>query len=57
MKRVPEAVRLHDYNHRQAGVSLLVEENTARDDKTTNAVDYHWGEHYETPEEGSGLLG
>ncbi|MCA8064000.1 type VI secretion system Vgr family protein [Burkholderia sp. AU38729] len=52
MKRVPEAVRLHDYNHRQAGVSLLVEENTARDDKTTNAVDYHWGEHYETPEEG-----
>ncbi|OXI83619.1 type VI secretion protein Vgr [Burkholderia sp. AU31652] len=52
MKRVPEAVRLHDYNHRQAGVSLLVEENTARDDKTTNAVDYRWGEHYETPEEG-----
>ncbi|RQR42167.1 MULTISPECIES: type VI secretion system Vgr family protein [unclassified Burkholderia] len=52
-QRVPEAVRLHDYNHRQAGVSLLVEENTARDDKTTNAVDYHWGEHYETPEEGN----
>ncbi|WDR86191.1 type VI secretion system Vgr family protein [Burkholderia ambifaria] len=52
MKRVPEAVRLHDYNHRQAGVSLLVEENAARDDKTTNAVDYRWGEHYETPEEG-----
>ncbi|PXX25495.1 MULTISPECIES: type VI secretion system Vgr family protein [Burkholderia] len=52
MKRVPEAVRLHDYNHRQAEVSLLVEENTARDDKTTNAVDYRWGEHYETPEEG-----
>lgn len=51
-RRVPEAVRLNDYNHRQAGVSLLVEENTARDDKTTNAVDYHWGEHYETPEEG-----
>ncbi len=52
MKRVPEAVRLHEYNHRQAGVSLLVEENSARDDKTTNAVDYRWGEHYETPEEG-----
>ncbi|MGC3023938.1 type VI secretion system Vgr family protein [Burkholderia sp. DN3021] len=51
-KRVPEAVRLHDYNHRQAEVSLLVEENTARDDKTTNAIDYRWGEHYETPEEG-----
>jgi type VI secretion system secreted protein VgrG len=51
-RRVPEAVRLHDYNHRQAGVSLLVEENTARGDTTTNAVDYHWGEHYETPEEG-----
>lgn len=50
--RVPEAVRLHDYNHRQADVSLLVEENTARGDKTTHAVDYHWGEHYETPEEG-----
>ncbi|WP_027797873.1 type VI secretion system Vgr family protein [Paraburkholderia acidipaludis] len=51
-QRVPQSVRLHDYNHRQADVSLLVEENTARGDKTTNAVDYHWGEHYETPEEG-----
>ncbi|WP_126284605.1 type VI secretion system Vgr family protein [Burkholderia stagnalis] len=51
-QRVPESVRLHDYNHRQAGVSLLIEENAARDDKTTNAVDYRWGEHYETPEEG-----
>jgi type VI secretion system secreted protein VgrG len=51
-KRVPEAVRLHDYNHRQAGVSLLVEENAARDDKTTKGIDYRWGEHYETPEEG-----
>ncbi|AXF22844.1 type VI secretion system tip protein VgrG [Burkholderia pyrrocinia] len=51
-QRVPEAVRLHDYNHRQAGVSLLVEENAARGDKTTDAVDYRWGEHYETPEEG-----
>ncbi|KDB10172.1 Rhs element Vgr protein [Burkholderia sp. lig30] len=51
-RRVPEAVRLHDYNHRQADVSLLVDENAARDDKTTNAVDYRWGEHYETPEEG-----
>jgi type VI secretion system secreted protein VgrG len=50
--RVPEAVRLHDYNHRAAGVSLLVEENAARNDKTTNAVDYRWGEHYGTPEEG-----
>ncbi|MCP3706256.1 type VI secretion system tip protein VgrG [Paraburkholderia sp. CNPSo 3274] len=51
-RRVPQSVRLHDYNHRQADVSLLVEENTARGDKTTNAVDYHWGEHYETPEDG-----
>ncbi|KVM16515.1 type VI secretion protein Vgr [Burkholderia ubonensis] len=51
-RRVPEAVRLHDYNHRQAGVSLLVEENTARADKSTNGIDYRWGEHYETPEEG-----
>ncbi|APA89746.1 type VI secretion system tip protein VgrG (plasmid) [Paraburkholderia sprentiae WSM5005] len=51
-QRVPEAVRLQDYNHRQADVSLLVEENAARDDSTTNAVDYRWGEHYETPEEG-----
>ncbi|MBB5464372.1 type VI secretion system secreted protein VgrG [Paraburkholderia sp. CI2] len=51
-QRVPESVRLHDYNHRQAGISLLVEENTARDDSTTNAVDYRWGEHYETPDEG-----
>ncbi|WP_175832069.1 type VI secretion system Vgr family protein [Burkholderia cenocepacia] len=54
-RRVPEAVRLHDYNHRQAGVSLLVEENAARDDTTTSGVDYRWGEHYETPEEGKGL--
>ncbi|WP_175780316.1 type VI secretion system Vgr family protein [Burkholderia anthina] len=54
-RRVPEAVRLHDYNHRQAGVSLLVEENAARDDKTTSGIDYCWGEHYETPEEGKGV--
>jgi type VI secretion system secreted protein VgrG len=52
MRRVPEAIRLNDYNHRQAGVSLLVEQNAAGDDTTTNAVDYRWGEHYETPEEG-----
>ncbi|WP_075643578.1 type VI secretion system Vgr family protein [Paraburkholderia ginsengiterrae] len=52
MRRVPEAIRLNDYNHRQAGVNLLVEQNAARDDKTTNAVDYRWGEHYETPQEG-----
>ncbi|KVT48434.1 type VI secretion system Vgr family protein [Burkholderia ubonensis] len=51
-RRVPEAVRLHDYNHRQAGISLLVEENAARADKSTNGIDYRWGEHYETPEEG-----
>ncbi|WP_306716766.1 type VI secretion system Vgr family protein [Burkholderia dolosa] len=54
-RRVPEAVRLHDYNHREAGVSLLVEENVARDDKTTNGIDYRWGEHYQTPEEGKGV--
>jgi type VI secretion system secreted protein VgrG len=54
-RRVPESVRLHDYNHRQADVSLLVEENTAKGDTTTHAVDYHWGEHYETPEEGSNI--
>ncbi|WP_321859729.1 type VI secretion system tip protein VgrG [Burkholderia cenocepacia] len=54
-RRVPETVRLHDYNHRQAGVSLLVEENAARDDTTTSGVDYRWGEHYETPEEGKGV--
>ncbi len=52
MRRVPEAIQLNDYNHRQAGVSLLVEWNAARDDRTTNAVDYRWGEHYETPKEG-----
>ena len=51
-RRVPEAVRLHGYNHREAGVSLLVEENAARADKSTNGIDYRWGEHYETPEEG-----
>jgi type VI secretion system secreted protein VgrG len=52
MRRVPEAIQLNDYNHRQADVSLLVEQNAARDDKTTNAVDSRWGEHYETPQEG-----
>jgi type VI secretion system secreted protein VgrG len=56
-RRVPESVKLHDYNHRQADVSLLVENNTAPNDKTTNAVDYHWGEHYETPEEGQRIAG
>ncbi len=54
-RRVPEAVRLHDYNHREAGVSLLVEENAARDDRTTNGIDYRWGEHYQTPDEGKGV--
>ncbi|RBB33088.1 type VI secretion system tip protein VgrG [Burkholderia reimsis] len=54
-RRVPEAVRLHDYNHREAGVSLLVEENAARDDKTTSGIDYRWGEHYQTLEEGKGV--
>jgi len=56
-RRVPESVKLHDYNHRQANVSLLVENNTAPSDTTTNAVDYHWGEHYETPEEGQRIAG
>ncbi|MDM8359313.1 type VI secretion system Vgr family protein [Pandoraea communis] len=51
-RRVPEAVRLHEYNHRAAETPLLVEQSAVRDDATTNAVDYHWGEHYETPEEG-----
>src|SRR6266702_1073662 len=55
MRRVAEAVQLNDYNHRQAGVPLLVEKNAARDDRTTNAVDYRWGEHYETPEEGENI--
>jgi type VI secretion system secreted protein VgrG len=52
MRRVPEAIQLNDYNHRQAGVSLVVEQNAARGDTTTNAVDSRWGEHYETPDEG-----
>ncbi|WP_086974099.1 type VI secretion system Vgr family protein, partial [Caballeronia glebae] len=51
-QRVPEAVQLNDYNHRQADVNLLVEENTARADETTDGVDGTWGEHYETLEEG-----
>jgi type VI secretion system secreted protein VgrG len=54
-QRVPEAVQLNDYNHREAGASLLVEVNAARDDKTTNAVDSQWGEHYETQEESQRL--
>jgi len=51
-RRVPESVQLNDYNHRQADVKLLVEENTARADTTTDGVDGAWGEHYETLEEG-----
>ncbi|GAB5096894.1 type VI secretion system Vgr family protein [Caballeronia sp. HLA56] len=51
-RRVPEAIQLDDYNHRQADVSLLVESNAAPADKTTDGVDNHWGEHYETQEEG-----
>ncbi|MBC8642228.1 phage late control D family protein, partial [Caballeronia sp. EK] len=51
-QRVPEAIQLNDYNHRQADVSLLVEQNAAPGDKTTDGVDNHWGEHYETLEEG-----
>ncbi|MGH8779856.1 type VI secretion system Vgr family protein [Paraburkholderia sp.] len=54
-RRVPESVQLNDYNHRQAGVALLVEESVARDDSTTSAIDSRWGEHYETPEEGQRL--
>ncbi|WP_250528017.1 type VI secretion system Vgr family protein [Caballeronia sp. GAWG2-1] len=51
-QRVPEAVQLNDYNHRQADVNLLIQENAARGDETTNAVDSRWGEHYETLDEG-----
>ncbi|MBC8641389.1 phage late control D family protein, partial [Caballeronia sp. EK] len=51
-QRVPEAIQLNDYNHRQADVSLLIEQNAAPGDKTTDGVDNHWGEHYETLEEG-----
>ncbi|WP_250516513.1 type VI secretion system tip protein VgrG [Caballeronia sp. INDeC2] len=51
-QRVPEAIQLNDYNHRQADVSLLVEQNAAPGDKTTDGVDNHWGDHYETLEEG-----
>ncbi|MFJ2992486.1 type VI secretion system Vgr family protein [Pandoraea sp. NPDC087047] len=53
--RVPEAVRLQEYNHRAADTPLLVEQSAGSDDATTHAVDYHWGEHYETPEEGDRL--
>lgn len=55
MKRVPESVKLHDYNHRQADMPLLVEQNAARGDTTTNATDYHWGEHYRTLDEGNNI--
>ncbi|SAK88047.1 Rhs element Vgr protein [Caballeronia catudaia] len=54
-RRVPEAIQLNDYNHRQADVSPLVEENAAPADKTTDGVDNHWGEHYETREEGKAI--
>jgi type VI secretion system secreted protein VgrG len=50
--RIPEAIQLNDYNHRQADVSLLVDANAAPADKTTDGVDTTWGDHYETREEG-----
>jgi len=51
-KRVVQGVNLNDYNHRNAAVELLVEHNAAPEDKTTHAIDYRWGEHYKTREEG-----
>jgi type VI secretion system secreted protein VgrG len=51
-KRIVEGVRLNNYNQRNAALNLVVEQNAAPDDKTTDAVDYRWGEHYETLEEG-----
>ncbi|SAL61078.1 Rhs element Vgr protein [Caballeronia cordobensis] len=54
-QRAPEAIQLNDYNHRQADVNLLVEANAAPANKTTDGVDNHWGEHYETLEEGKAI--
>jgi type VI secretion system secreted protein VgrG len=51
-RRVVQAVQLNDYNHRTASTPLLTQENAARGDTTTGAVEYLWGEHYPTPEEG-----
>jgi type VI secretion system secreted protein VgrG len=51
-KRVAQSVSLNDYNQRNAAVKLLVEHNAAPDDRTTDAVEYRWGEHYQTLEEG-----
>jgi type VI secretion system secreted protein VgrG len=54
-QRIPEAIQLNDYNHRQADVSLLVDANAAPSDKTTDGVDSTWGEHYETRDEGKAI--
>lgn len=50
--RVVQSVKLDDYNHRTAGVTLLTEVNAARDDGTTAGNQYRWGEHHATPEAG-----
>jgi type VI secretion system secreted protein VgrG len=51
-KRVVQSVTVDDYNHRTAGVALLTQVNTAREDETTVGNQYRWGEHYTTPEAG-----
>lgn len=51
-KRVVQSITVDDYNHRTAGVALLTQVNTARDDETTVGNQYRWGEHYATPDAG-----
>ncbi len=51
-KRVVQSITVDDYNHRTAGVALLTQVNTARDDETTVGNQYRWGEHYTTPDAG-----
>jgi len=51
-KRVAQSITVDDYNHRTAGVALLTQVNTARDDETTVGNQYRWGEHYTTPDAG-----
>ncbi|MFC0086482.1 type VI secretion system Vgr family protein [Dyella flava] len=54
-RRVTQSVRLHDNNHRTAGVSLLTDANLARDDSTTAGTDYRWGEHQKDPSDAQRL--
>ena len=53
-KQVPNEVILRDYNHRKPDVDLKV---STRVDSACSGLQYEYGDHYQTPEEGEALAG